>query len=216
MKNRSFVIACFALLCTVLAGQATAQSPVPSTTAMKDGRFHVDVRGVIGRSDIVLGRPNLLSEEAMPLGNGRLGVAVWSADGLTAQLNRADTMPSRLSTGQVVIPGIAALTSAKNYAGRLDLFNGEFREQGGGMSVTAYVEPGTDTLDRQRDGSEPQPNANGAAEAMGAPSTANCRAWQGWTAVPFLAGQQIPGVVWVGLSDRFRPSPRMAATLPRL
>jgi alpha-L-fucosidase 2 len=147
MKNRPFVIACVALFCTVLAGQGAAQNAAPSsTTAIKDGRFHVDVRGVIGRSDVVLGRPNLLSEEAMPLGNGRLGVAVWSADGLTAQLNRDDTMPSRLSTGQVVIPGIAVLTNAKNYTGRLDLFNGEFREQGGGMGVTAYVEPDTDTL----------------------------------------------------------------------
>lgn len=113
---------------------------------MKDGRFHVDVPGVIGRSDIVLRRPNLQSAEAMPLGNGRLGVAVWSADGLTAQLNRADTMPDRLSTGQIVIPGIAALTKASDYTGRLDLFKGEFREQGGGMSLTAYVEPDTDTL----------------------------------------------------------------------
>ena len=155
MKNRSFVIACFSLLCTALVEQAMAQSPMPSITAMKDGRFHVDVRGVIGRSDIVLERPNVLSDEAMPLGNGRLGVAVWSADGLTAQLNRADTMPSRLSTGQVVIPGIAALTSAKNYTGRLDLFNGEFREQGGGMSVTAYVEPGTDTLIVEVTGANP-------------------------------------------------------------
>jgi hypothetical protein len=52
----------------------------------------------------------------MPLSNGRLGVAIWSADGLTAQSNRADTMPARLSTGQVVIPGIVALSRAKDYA----------------------------------------------------------------------------------------------------
>jgi len=65
----------------------------------------------------------------MPLGNGRLGVAVWSADGLTAQLNRADTLPERLSRGQVVIPGLSALISAKDYTGRLNLYDGEFREQ---------------------------------------------------------------------------------------
>jgi len=39
-------------------------------------------------------------------------------------------MPERLSTGHVVIPGLATLTSAKDYAGRLDLFKGEFRELG--------------------------------------------------------------------------------------
>jgi hypothetical protein len=140
-------ISCLALSCAAFAGNAAAQSPVADVpTAMREGRFHVDVQKVIGRSDIVMGRPNLQSEEAMPLGNGRLGVAVWSAVGLTAQLNRADTMPDRLSTGQVVIPGIAALTKAKDYAGRLDLYRGEMREEGGGMSVTAYVEPDTDTL----------------------------------------------------------------------
>ena len=82
----------------------------------------------------------------MPLGNGRLGVAVWSADGFTAQLNRADTLPDRLSPGQVVIPGLVALTGAKDYSGRLDLYHGEFREQGGGMTATAFVDPKTDTL----------------------------------------------------------------------
>ena len=115
-------------------------------TAWHEGRFHVDAAGVVGRSDIVLGRPNVDAAEAMALGNGRLGVAVWSADGLTAQLNRGDTLPDRLSPGQVVIPGIAALTRAKDYSGRLDLYHGEFKEQGGGVTVTAWVEPDTDAL----------------------------------------------------------------------
>jgi alpha-L-fucosidase 2 len=82
----------------------------------------------------------------MPLGNGRMGVALWSADGLTVQLNRNDTLPDRLSPGQVVIPGVSALTRAGDYAGRLDLYSGEFREQGGGVSVKAFVQPDTDAL----------------------------------------------------------------------
>jgi hypothetical protein len=94
----------------------------------------VDVPGVIGRSDIVLGGANLEPGEAMPLGNGSLGVAVWSAQGFTAQLNRNDTLPDRLSPGQVAIPGLAVLTRANDYSGRLDLYRGEFREQGGGMT----------------------------------------------------------------------------------
>jgi hypothetical protein len=126
---------------------ASAQSATAATaSAWHDGKFQIDIHGVIGRSDIVLGRPNRASSEAMPIGNGRLGVAVWSADGLTAQLNRNDTLPNRLSPGQVVIPGLAALTGAKDYSGRLDLYRGEFREQGGGMTATAFVEPHTDTL----------------------------------------------------------------------
>ena len=79
---------------------------------------------VVGRSDIVLERPNLLAREAMPLGNGRLGVAVWGEEGFTAQLNRADTLPNRLSPGQVVLPGLKTLVAAADYAGRVDLYNG--------------------------------------------------------------------------------------------
>src|ERR1700735_3174833 len=45
----------------------------------------VDYAGVIGRSDVVFAQPNLRPDQAMPLGNGQLGVSVWSADGLTAQ-----------------------------------------------------------------------------------------------------------------------------------
>ncbi|MGH9400890.1 MAG: glycosyl hydrolase family 95 catalytic domain-containing protein [Terriglobia bacterium] len=116
------------------------------TTAWKDGRFHVDVAGVIGRSDIVLGQPNLQPGQAIPLGNGTLGVAIWSADGFTAQLNRSDTLPGRLSPGQVVIPGLASLIHAKNYAGRLNLYDGEFQERGGGMTATAWVRPNLDVL----------------------------------------------------------------------
>src|ERR1700722_11455920 len=93
-----------------------------SSTAWHDGRFHIDVPGVLHRSDIFLGRPNTDVSEAMPLGNVRLGGAVGAADGLTAQLNRADTLPDRLSPGQVVIPGLSALTAAGDYSGRLDLY----------------------------------------------------------------------------------------------
>ncbi len=135
---------CSALVLVFLTSTLPAQSS--PTTAWRDGQFHVDVAGVLSRSAIVLARPNLEPEQAMPLGNGHLGVAVWSADGLTAQLNRVDTLPDRLSPGEVVIPGLAALTRAADYSGRLNLYDGEFEEHGGGMTATAYVQPGTDTL----------------------------------------------------------------------
>jgi alpha-L-fucosidase 2 len=141
-----------AILSLSLWHRACAQGPLAghevssATTAWRDGSFHIDVAGVVGRSDIVLGRANLEAGAALPLGNGRLGVAVWAADGLTAQLNRADTLPERLSPGQVVIPGLAALTQAKDFSGRLDLYHGEVQEQGGGMHAAVYVQPGTDTL----------------------------------------------------------------------
>jgi alpha-L-fucosidase 2 len=131
----------------ICSGSICAQTASDSTlTAWRSGRFEVDVAGVLSRSDIVLGHPNAEARQAMPLGNGSLGVAVWSADGFTAQLNRADTLPERLSPGQVVLPGLTALTGAKDYAGRLNLYEGEFQERGGGMTAIAYVQPDTDTL----------------------------------------------------------------------
>jgi alpha-L-fucosidase 2 len=149
-----------------------------STTAWKDGKFHVDVAGVIGRSAIILGQPNSQPDQAMPLGNGRLGVAIWSDSGLTAQLNRVDTLPDRLSPGEVVLPGLAALTQAHDYHGALNLYDGEFSEQGGGMTATAYVQPDTDTL---------------IIDVAGAPAnqqqTALLRLWAPRTPKPVAAGR---------------------------
>jgi alpha-L-fucosidase 2 len=147
LKNLLLRAVYFGLFCCAFTVVGLAQPPQKETaSATQNGPFQVDLPGVIGRSDIVLGRPNLESGEAMPLGNGSLGVAVWSAEGFTAQLNRNDTLPDRLSPGQVVIPGLGVLTGAKDYFGRLDLYRGEFREQGGGITATAFVEPRTDTL----------------------------------------------------------------------
>jgi hypothetical protein len=143
----SFQIVGFALLCQVSAGFAQTQSVAPKfASAWHDGRFDVDVAGVIGRSTIVLNKTNLEAVQAMPLGNGRLGISVWSESGFTAQLNRSDAQPDRLSPGRVIIPGLTRLTHADDYSGHLDLYHGEFREQGGGMTVTAWVEPDSDVL----------------------------------------------------------------------
>lgn len=158
---------------------AWAQTNAPPTTAWQHGQFRVDTAGVIHRSDIVLERPNRDAAEAVPLGNGRLGAAVWSADGLTVQLNRADTLPDRLSPGQLVIPGLSRLTGAPDYSGRLDLYDGEMREQGHGMTAAVWVEAATDTLVVDVTGADPgkmqtaqlhlwsprkpQPGASGAA-----------------------------------------------------
>jgi alpha-L-fucosidase 2 len=156
---RMLAVSAALLCCTVMA---SAQD-----TAWHDGHMQVNVANVIGRSDIVLGRPNKASQEALPLGNGRLGIAVWSEEGFTAQLNRGDTLPYRYSTGQVVIPGLAALTSAPDYAGRLNLYNGAFEEHGGGMTATAYVQPGSDLLIIDVTGADPTK-----------PQTAQLKLWE--------------------------------------
>jgi len=129
----------------LFSSSAIAQQPTQDT-AWKDGHLQFKTEGLVRRSDIVLGQPNKIPLQALPLGNGRLGIAVWSEDGLTAQLNRADTMPYRYSTGQLAMPGLARLVSASDYEGRLNLYNGAFEEHGGGMTATAYVQPQSDTL----------------------------------------------------------------------
>ncbi len=115
------------------AGAATV------TTAWQNGSFSLNPSGVVSESDIVVGAANTASSQSLPLGNGSLGVAAWAANGFTAQLNRSDTMPYRLSPGQVNIPGLSTMTSASNFSGVLDLYNGVLYETGGGMSVKAWV-----------------------------------------------------------------------------
>lgn len=148
---------------TVLAGALVVAAAVVTpahgvadvTTAWRDGRFAVDTRGVVERSDIVLDRPNTASTAAMPLGNGTLGAAAWAADGMTVQLNRSDTLPDRKSPGQVVLPGLARLTSAADYHGRLDLYDARFVQSGGGMTATTYVRADSDTLVVDVTGADP-------------------------------------------------------------
>jgi alpha-L-fucosidase 2 len=114
-----------------------------------------DIEAAVSRSDIFVGQPNIRPLQAMPLGNGRLGVAVWAADGLTLQLNRIDTLPGRLSPGQVVIQGLTPMIADRGFRGRLDLFNGEWRQSGAGVSVHVVVDPQLDRVVVDITGADP-------------------------------------------------------------
>lgn len=151
----------------VTAGGVNANAE-PGTTAWHDGTFVVDTPNVVRRSDIVLGRANTTATESMPLGNGQLGAAVWAAGGFTAQLNRVDTFPDRKSPGQVALPGLAQLTSAADYRGRLDLYDGMLRQSGGGMTATTYVRADTQQLVVDVTGADPN-----------ATQTAQVKLWSG-------------------------------------
>ena len=157
-----------------LAPPGAADQP---TTAWHDGRFALDTASVVHQSDVVLQRPNSQPDQAMPLGNGSLGVGLWAADGLTAQLNRADTLPDRLSPGQVVLPGLDALTRAPDYHAALDLYDGTFTESGGGMTARAYVPADRDELVIEVTGANPD-----------TPQTAQLRLWQPRTPTPTASG----------------------------
>lgn len=168
----------FALL--VAASLVTAggdADAAPGTTAWQNGAFVVDTPNLVRRSDIVLGRANAAATESMPLGNGQLGAAVWAAGGFTAQLNRVDTFPDRKSPGQVVIPGLARMTSAADYGGRLDLYDGMFRQSGGGMTATTYVRADTQQLVVDVTGADPN-----------ATQTAQVRLWSGRAPTARAAG----------------------------
>ncbi len=133
---------------------AAAAAPAPDaarpgaadTTAWRDGRLQLDAGGVISRSDLVLDDPSWREEQAMPLGNGTLGAAVWARDGFTAQLNRNDTFPDLKSAGRLVVPGLLRLATARDYDGRLDLHDAELDQRGGGISARTYVRADRDQL----------------------------------------------------------------------
>jgi alpha-L-fucosidase 2 len=140
--RRFFVMSVFGLL----TAHGASGSPAP-TTAWGDGKFQIDVASVVQNSNIVLGQPNVGPTNAMPLGNGNLGAAVWidSSGNLTTQLNRADTLPGRLSPGWVTIP-LNTLTQASDYKGVLNLYDGELVQSGGGITAITYVDSDQDRL----------------------------------------------------------------------
>ena len=104
------------------------------------------MRSIVARSDIALGQPNVLPTQAMGLGNGRLGAAFWAADGLTLQLNRADTLPGRDSPGQVRFPDLRRLIADRGFHGRVNLYDGRLEEQGGGITLVAWVDVTADRV----------------------------------------------------------------------
>jgi len=161
----------------VALGSGTPAAAATTTTAWQNGAFSQNIGGIVSRSNVVIGRPNTATTQFLPLGNGSLGVAAWAASGFTAQLNRSDTMPNRLSPGQLNIPGLSAMTSASNFVGYLDLYNGVLRESGGGMSMTAWVPAGKDELIVDVTGANP-----------GTRMTANVHLWSGRTPTASASG----------------------------
>ncbi|WP_426504515.1 cellulose binding domain-containing protein [Dactylosporangium sp. McL0621] len=161
----------------VAFGPSTPAGAATVTTAWHNGAFSTNVSGIVSRSNVVLGRPNTSATQFLPLGNGALGVAAWAAGGFTAQLNRNDTMPNRLSPGQLNIPGLATMTSASNFVGYLDLYNGVLHESGGGMTMQAWVPAGKDELVVDVTGANP-----------GTRLTASVNLWSGRSATASASG----------------------------
>ncbi|GAA1957800.1 RICIN domain-containing protein [Kitasatospora viridis] len=163
----------------------------PATTAWQAGRFTVDTPDLVRRSDVVLAGPNRDQTQALPLGNGTLGAAVWAAGGFTAQLNRSDTLPDRKSPGWLTIPGLAKLTSAPDFAAHLDLYDGTLVESGGGMTATVYIRADKDEMVVDVTGADPA-----------TPQTARLALWSGRSPQALAAGQVAAlGETWVDNSQ---------------
>jgi hypothetical protein len=144
------------LALTALTGMgASPAAAAAPTTAWGDGQFQVDTPNVVRRSDITLDQPPLQAKQSMPIGNGTFGAAVWAANGFTAQLNRWDTYPDRRSAGQLAIPGLAAMTSAADYQGSVDLYDATYRQSGGGMTATTYIRADKDEMVIDVTGADP-------------------------------------------------------------
>ena len=173
-----------------------------TSTAWQTGKFSLSPAGVVGRSDIVLGTPNSAAAQSLGLGNGSLGVAAWAAGSFTAQLNRTDTMPDRKSPGQVQIPGLSTMTSAADFTGRLDIYNGVLTESGGGQTLKAWVPSGKDELIVDVTGANPNTT-----------QTANVHLWSGRS--PSAAASGKIGTLaetWVDNSEQ-EPSGRTFGSL---
>src|SRR5450631_2076641 len=147
---RSKGIVTITLLVVFLAASASAwvhaAQAATDTTAWQNGQLAMDTAGIVQRSNVVLQSPNSQPAQSMPLGNGVLGAAAWSASGLTVQLNRTDTFPDRKSVGQVVLSSLTSLTGASNYVGVVNLYDGMFVEHGGGVTASTYVRADKDEL----------------------------------------------------------------------
>jgi hypothetical protein len=173
------------LLITLLAAGtgsfATASGPIaqadPATTAWHDGSLHADPAGLVSRSDLVQEGPAWRAYQAMPLGNGTLGAAVWAEKGYSAQLNRVDTFPDLKSAGRLVVPGLDPLMRAADYSGRLSLYDGQLVQRGGGMSARTYVRADADQFVLEVTGTDP------ARE-----QTADLKLWPGRTPTTSAAG----------------------------
>jgi hypothetical protein len=136
------------------ASDATSDTAHP-TTAWHDGSLQTDPAGLVSRSDLVQEGPAWRAYQAMPLGNGVLGAAVWAEKGYTAQLNRVDTFPELKSAGQLVVPGLNPLMRANDYSGRLRLYDGDLVQRGGGMTARSYVRADTDQFVLEVTGADP-------------------------------------------------------------
>ncbi|MGJ9412901.1 hypothetical protein ACHAAC_09350 [Aeromicrobium sp. CF4.19] len=150
-------IAAGALAWTLLPATVSAEPDSDgATTAWRAGSLVTETADLVGRSDLVLEKAPWRPDQAVPLGDGSTGAAVWSQDGLTAQLNRGDTVPDMPSAGHLVIPGLHEMASADDYTGRLSAHDATLTQSGAGISARTWMRPDSDQLVVEVSGLDPR------------------------------------------------------------
>ncbi len=77
----------------------------------------------------------------------------------------------------MVIPGLSRLTSAPDFTGYLDLYDGMLHDSGGGMTATAYVRSDTAQLVVDVTGADPNSTQTAQVPAVERPYTGDERVW---------------------------------------
>nr|MCU0781934.1 DUF4082 domain-containing protein [Akkermansiaceae bacterium] len=110
------------------------------TAIAANGTLALDRAAWLARNNLVYQSPPFRKTEAIPLGSGRVGCALWidPESGLTAQLNRPEGVPAMASIGRIEIPRLGRMVSARDYRGVLALRDGIFTQTAGPLTVTAF------------------------------------------------------------------------------
>ena len=194
IKWASTIIVVVLLIASSLSVWTHSAWAATDTTAWQNGHLVMDTAGVVERSNIILQQPNPQPTQSMPLGNGVLGAAAWSANGLTVQLNRTDTFPDRKAVGQVVLSSLTSLTGANNYVGVVNLYDGMFVEYGNGMSASTYVRADKDELVVDVTGANPSQT-----------QTVQVHLWSGRNPMARLPHWRRPGAIMVVQEHPVKP-----------
>ena len=113
-----------------------------------NGDLNLDRNAWLARNNLVYLSPPFRKTDAIPLGSGRVGAAMWidRENGLTAQLNRPEGVPAMAGLGTLQITNLAGLVAAQDYQGVLSLHDGVFTQQAGGLTVTSFFRWGGEEL----------------------------------------------------------------------
>jgi len=142
LKINASIFATIAILST--GARAATQAFNTSTGAMD-----VNYAGYLSRNDVVFNAPITNPVNASQVGNGRLGMMVWNASGLTAQISGIDTSEqSSFSAGQIHFQTTPSIdTGYTHFQQRQSLYNGTVTTTyDGNRTITVFGSPNSEVM----------------------------------------------------------------------